>query len=65
MTDLSEREAFQAMTLFLKQYYERAGDDLITLLADIEIEPDGGTLDPAAWNDWLQAVRTVASRESE
>ena len=49
------------MTLFLRQYYERAGDDLATLLADISIERDGGTLDPAAWDDWMRCVRTVKS----
>jgi hypothetical protein len=35
------------MALFLEQFYNRAGDDLATLMADITIESDGGTLDPA------------------
>ncbi|HEX4345398.1 MAG TPA: hypothetical protein VHZ31_07545 [Solirubrobacteraceae bacterium] len=61
MIELSEREAFEAMTRFLTEYYERAGDDLVTLLADIEIESDGGTLDPAAWDDWQRCVRAVKS----
>ena len=61
MYELDERQAFRAMTLFLRQYYERAGDDLATLLADISIERDGGTLDPAAWDDWMRCVRTVKS----
>jgi hypothetical protein len=56
---LSEHEAFRAMTLFLTQYYARAGDYLVTLLADIGIEADGQTLDPAAWNDWKRCVDTV------
>ena len=56
---LSEHEAFRAMTLFLTQYYERAGDDLVTLLADIGIEADGRTLDPAAWDDWMRCVNAV------
>jgi hypothetical protein len=56
---LSEREAFEAMTRFLNEYYARAGDDLVTLLADLGIERDGDTLDPAAWNDWLRCVRAV------
>lgn len=37
MTGPSEREAFEAVTLFLSQYYERAGDDMATLMADITI----------------------------
>ena len=62
MSGLSEREAFEALTLFLSQYYERAGDDMATLMADITIQSDGGTLDPAAWDDWLRCVREVEGR---
>jgi hypothetical protein len=60
MASLSEREAFQAMTLFLQEFYARAGNDIETLLADITIEADGGTLDPAAWDDWLRCVESVS-----
>ena len=59
MSCLSEREAFRAMTLFLTEYYDRAGDGLVTLLADITIESDGDPLDPAAWDDWIRCVREV------
>lgn len=57
--DLSEQEAFQALTIFLSAFYRRAGDDMATLLADIEVESDGDTRDPAAWDDWVDAVRAV------
>jgi len=56
---LTERQAFLAMSEFLWQYARRAGDDLITLLGDIESESDGGPTDPAAWDDWLDCVRHV------
>ncbi len=56
---LSERQAFQAMAEFLWQYARRAGNDLITLLGDIELEDDGQPTDPAAWDDWLECVRHV------
>jgi hypothetical protein len=59
MAELSVREAFEAMARFLTEYHERAGDDLVTLLADIGIESDGGTLDPAAWDDGLRCVKAV------
>jgi hypothetical protein len=59
MYQLSEQEAFRAMSLFLDQFAERAGDDLLTLLGDITLRPDGGTFDPAAWDDWMACVRTV------
>jgi hypothetical protein len=61
MYQLTEREAFQAMSLFLDQFAERAGDDLLTLLGDITIEADGGTTDPAAWEDWMRCVAEVKS----
>lgn len=57
--DLDEREAFAALSLFLSRFAERAGDDLATLLMDITLMPDGGTVDPAAWDDWLDCVRSV------
>jgi hypothetical protein len=53
---LTEREAFIALKLFLDQYYDRAGNDLETLIADITLEDDGQPLDPAAWDDWLRCV---------
>ncbi len=59
MSTLDEREAFLAMSEFLWRYAQRAGDDLITLLGDTEIEADGGPTDPAAWDDWLACVRDV------
>jgi hypothetical protein len=59
MYSLSEEEAFKAMTLFLDQFYGRAGDDLVTLMADVSLEKDGSTLDPAAWDDWMDCVRAV------
>ena len=59
MYQLSESEAFEAMARFLAEFYSRAGNDMDTLLADITIEADGGTLDPAAWEDWVRCVRAV------
>ncbi|MGW3788403.1 hypothetical protein ACWD5Z_27750 [Micromonospora chokoriensis] len=56
---MDEREAFMAMSCFLWQFANRAGDDLLTLLGDIRIEADGGPTDPAAWTDWLACVRSV------
>ncbi|WP_112602321.1 hypothetical protein [Micromonospora noduli] len=56
---MDEREAFVAMSRFVWQFANRAGDDLLTLLGDIGIEADGGTTDPAAWIDWLACVRSV------
>jgi hypothetical protein len=47
------------MSQFLSEFYNRAGSDMETLLADLTIESDGMTLDPAAWDDWMRCVRAV------
>ena len=57
--ELSEIEAFDAMRLFLRQFADRAGDDLLTLLGDVSAGPNRRTFDPAAWDDWLRCVRAV------
>jgi hypothetical protein len=60
---LDEREAFLAMSRFLWQFANRAGDDLMTLLGDIAIDTDGDTNDPAAWDDWMTCVRAIKQGE--
>jgi hypothetical protein len=59
---ISPDEAFSAMLKFLETYYIRSGRkaDLAAVLSDIPpISEDGLPADPAAWNDWLEAVRSV------
>lgn len=58
---LTSRDAFLAMTDFIWAFSERAGDDLLTLLGDTDIMPDGGPLDPAAWEDWCESVEKIRS----
>ncbi len=59
MYALNEREAFEAMTRFLDHFLREAGYDMRLLLSDIEVMPDGVTADPAAWHDWIEAVKAV------
>ncbi|HEY8816718.1 MAG TPA: hypothetical protein VIP57_16660 [Candidatus Dormibacteraeota bacterium] len=56
---LTEQEAFEAMRCFLEHFFDSAGNDMYTLLADMTILTDGGTTDPAAWYDWLRCVEDV------
>ena len=56
---LSPRDAFLAMAEFVWRYGQLAGDDLITLIGDTGIEPDGMPTDPAAWEDWLACVAWI------
>lgn len=56
---LTSRQAFLAMTDFIWEFAQRAGDDLMTLIGDTGIEADGGPTDPAAWDDWLSSVAKI------
>lgn len=60
---ITSREAFLAMTDFIWQFAQRAGDDLITLIGDTEIEEDGGPFDAAAWDDWQTSVAKIRAGE--
>ena len=56
---ITARQGFLAMIRFLEAFYARAGDDIPTLLTDLQIQQDGGPYDPAAWSDWIDAVQHV------
>lgn len=58
---LTAREGFLVMSNFIWEYAQRAGDDLITLLGDTELESDGQPTDSAAWEDWLASIRRIKS----
>jgi hypothetical protein len=64
MYTLDEKEAFAAMTLFLTAFYRRTNGDMATLMADIEIQSDGLTNDPAAWSDWIHFVEEVKAPQT-
>jgi hypothetical protein len=66
METLTIRQAYEAMALFLEGVYQRTNsDDLGALLGDLQILEDGGTADPAAWQDWSNSVRTVLSASGQ
>jgi hypothetical protein len=56
---LTSREAFLAMSDFIWQFGQRAGDDLLTLLGDTDLQADGEPTDPASWEDWLRSVAKI------
>ena len=64
MYQLDEREAFEAMIQFIERFMEEAGNDLLTLYADIQLQADGMPWDPAAWGDWLDSVQAVKEGRS-
>ena len=62
---LNKLEAFNAMRIFLEQYYEMtSSDDVGALLSIMQFLPDDTTADPAVWEDWSNAVKkTLQERE--
>jgi hypothetical protein len=60
MDTLTIQQAFEAMQLFLEDYYERTqSDDVGALLGDLQFMEDGVTADPATWQDWMDCVKKV------
>ena len=56
-TNLTEKEAYEAMFAFLEQLYNRTqSGDLGSLLGDMGYLPDGDIADPAVWHEWLECV---------
>ncbi|MGA8725424.1 MAG: hypothetical protein WB565_10290 [Acidimicrobiales bacterium] len=63
---LSERQAFDAMRVFLQAYWERFNSAQVSdVLSDTQdaFLADTTTADPAAWNDWRKAVAQVLMAE--
>jgi hypothetical protein len=62
---LTEREAYDAMFLFLKEYWERgnrSSGDIAGLLSDLQrglLWEDDTSADPAMDHDWSQCVRRI------
>lgn len=55
---ITKIQAFNAMRKFLAMYYERTlSDDVGSLLGDLNMITEGQTADPAAWDDWNQALK--------
>jgi hypothetical protein len=60
MSNLTEHEAYVAMFAFLERRYRLSGShDLAALLGSMGTLSDGGTADPAAWGDWIEAVEAA------
>lgn len=59
-TEITVKEAYEAMLEMLKQWWELSGsDDLTDILSGGEYLADGEPADPAFWEYWLQAVENV------
>jgi hypothetical protein len=55
---ITVREAYTAMYLYLERVYGFTGsDDVGGLLGSLSLLPDGQPADPAAWTEWTRAVK--------
>ena len=64
---LTPEQAFRAMFIFLSEYYERTQRqaELGSVLSDIQTSrTDGLPADPAAWDDWLAAIKSMREKSS-
>jgi hypothetical protein len=62
---LSPEQAFDAMLVFLEEYYQRTKGtgEIGAVLGDIQRNRgDGSPMDPAAWGDWLAAVNRALEK---
>lgn len=58
-TTLTLREAFHVLTAFIGQFNARAPQSTTLLAADIALERDGSTSDPAQLDDFIDSARGV------
>lgn len=64
---LTVKQAYRTMFRFLEGYYSRLGapDVLGVLLGGFSLRPNGYTMDPAAWYDWLEAIAAVRQEDAQ
>ena len=58
-TQLTLREAFHVLVKFIEQYNKRGPQETDILQADLTLEPDGCTSDPAQLDDFLDSAKSV------
>ena len=64
--ELTAKDAYVAMYLFLCELYEKFGyDQLGDLLGGMSLLDDGMPADPAYWHDWLRVVERAKSQRAD
>lgn len=65
MAQISDKQAFLAMFLFLEAYWERNGKpgELGSLLGSMMALQDGMPADSAMWTEWLVALERAVATE--
>jgi|ERR1700733_6747415 len=61
---MTHLQVFNAMKLFLENYYNKTSSDGIgALLSDLLFFEDGRTADPAAWWNWDKCIEKVLDKD--
>ena len=58
-TQITLRQSFHLLVKFLEQFNSRSPEQTDVLLSWLAIESDGGTMDPAQLDDFIQCAKTV------
>lgn len=61
---LTLREAFEIFRRFLEQFNSRGARETDLLASWLELQPDGGTVDPAQLDDFLESARAVLAGDA-
>lgn len=63
---LTEKEAYQAMFMFLDHFYsETNSDDLAWMLGSMSFLEDGSTADAAMWEIWLESIDKIKNVDDD
>ena len=64
---LKSSQAFRALGRFLRTYVDQTNGkgDIATICADVEIEGDHMSSDPAALSDWQECVMAVLAEDGK
>jgi len=61
---LTKLQAYNAMVKFSDKYYEKASAHFVGTLSSLLFTIDGGTADPAFWEDWGVAIKKVLHEQN-
>ena len=58
--ELSTKQAYQAMLIFLETYYNTTqSNEIAGMLGSMSLNEDGKPMDMAHWEEWVNAVENV------
>ncbi len=64
MDRMTPDQAYRAMRMFLEnQHVRNRSAEVVQVLSDTQMMPDGRSADPAALREWLRCVETVLEQD--